>query len=109
MIDGETFFAFTKNTLIGYTGASYHTTNNDEGMFHAKVINEMVQGSLRQMKAMKLGKKMVQVKQVDGTIKTVALYHVKFYAVVKVNLLSLTTFLSQCSIFAKDMKIILCY
>ena len=57
-----------------------------------------------QIKATKLGKKWSQVKHVDGTIKNVVLYTVKFCTAAKVNLLPITALLLQGSIMAKDMK-----
>ena len=41
-IDGKTFSAFTKNTWIGDTRAFSHITNNDDGMFDLKTVNETV-------------------------------------------------------------------
>ena len=38
IISSKTFFAFTKNTWIGDTGASCHVTNNDDGMFDVKMF-----------------------------------------------------------------------
>ena len=70
-IDGKLLFAFIKNTWIGDTGASCDTTDNDDSIFDAKTINGTVHGSLRTMKAKKLGKKKVQTKWVDGTQKNI--------------------------------------
>ena len=50
-IDGESFFTFTKNTLIGDSGISCHITNNDAGMYYVIEFNEPVQGSSGDMKA----------------------------------------------------------
>ena len=36
IIDGNSFYAFTMNTLIGDTGSSCHVTNNDTDMFDKK-------------------------------------------------------------------------
>ena len=64
-INGEAFCTFMKNTCIGDTEASCHSTNDDNDMLNVKTITETVQGSLRVMKATKMGKKRKQVKQVN--------------------------------------------
>ena len=56
------FFAFTKNKCIGDTGTICLVTNNDDDMFDIKIINKTVQQSSGTMKAIKLGKKKVQIK-----------------------------------------------
>ena len=44
-IDGNTSFSFTKNTWIGDSGASRHSTNDDKGMYDIINIDESIQGS----------------------------------------------------------------
>ena len=63
-------------------------------MFDVKIINETVHESQGTMKATKLGKMKVQIKQMDGTTKTIVLQPVKCFAGAKVNLLSITVLLS---------------
>ena len=53
-IDGETFYFFTKNTLIGNSGTSCHITNDDTGLFDMTKISESIQGSSSSMPAGKL-------------------------------------------------------
>ena len=41
-IDGETFHSFTKNTWIGNSGASCHTTIDDTVLYDITEINKSV-------------------------------------------------------------------
>ena len=60
-IDGDRFYSFTKNTWIRDSGASYHITNNDTGMYDITNINESIQGNSSIMPAMKKDKLHVNV------------------------------------------------
>ena len=53
----QNIFAFTKNTCIGDTEASYHINNHDDGMLDVDTVNEALHGRLGTMKARKLGEK----------------------------------------------------
>ena len=55
IINGDTFFLFTKNTWIGDSGVQCHITNNDTGAFDIIDINMLIQGSSSTMPAMKKG------------------------------------------------------
>ena len=59
-INGDTFYLFTKNTWIGYSGA-LHITNDDTSLFDIFDISKLIQGSSRHMQAMKKGKFHVNV------------------------------------------------
>ena len=52
MIDGETFFSFTKN-MNGRFRCSYHITNNEAGLYDMTNINKLVQGRSGSMSAIK--------------------------------------------------------
>ena len=43
-IDGETFHLFTKNTLIGNSGALCHITSDDNGLYNVIKINKSILG-----------------------------------------------------------------
>ena len=55
-IDGDTFYSFTKITQIGDSGASYHITNNNTGLYDVTDMDELIQGSFDIMPARKKGK-----------------------------------------------------
>ena len=55
IIDGDTLYLFMKNTCIGDSRASCHITNNGTGLFNIIDINELIQGSSRDMPATKKG------------------------------------------------------
>ena len=48
---------------MGDIEVSCQITNNDDGMFHVKIIEETVHGSSAMVRATKIGKKQVQIKQ----------------------------------------------
>ena len=50
-MDRQSFYAFTKNTLIGDFGAFCHITNNDKWLYNVSDINKSVQGSSGSMSA----------------------------------------------------------
>ena len=77
-IDGDTFYLFMKNMCIGDCGVSYHTMNNYTGFFDIIDINESIQGSFRNMAAMKKGKLCVNIQQVEGAEQVHSLWHEKF-------------------------------
>ena len=69
---------FTKNTWTGDTGASYHMTNFDDGMFETTDINEQVNvGNSTKMTAAKIGKWSGVIEKKDGTKKNIVLNKVK--------------------------------
>ena len=82
-IDSDTFYLFMKNTDSGF---SCHIIMD---------INELIQGSSRNMSAMKKGKLHVKVLQVDGPEWAHTLWPVKFCLRASMNLFSLTCKLSQ--------------
>ena len=55
LIDGQSFYTFTKITCIGDLGVSCHTTNND-GLNDVTHIDVSVQGSFGSMAAMTVAK-----------------------------------------------------
>ena len=65
MIDGETFFTFTKNTWIGDFYTSSHIFHDGSGLYDAIDINQSVQSSLRSMFVTKKCKLCIKLKQVD--------------------------------------------
>ena len=88
-INGDTFYSFTKNTLIRDSGTPCHITNNDADMYDNNKINWLIQGSSSIMLTMKKDKLCVNVHQVDGTKGVHTLWPMKFCPKVGVNLLSL--------------------
>ena len=54
-IDGEMFYSFTKNMLIGNSGILCHIINDDTGLYGITDIKKMIQGSLGNMPATKKG------------------------------------------------------
>ena len=52
-IDSETFHSFTMNMWITNSGASFHITNNDTGLYDITNINKLVQESSGNMPAAK--------------------------------------------------------
>ena len=60
-IDGDTFYLCTNNTWIGDSGPSCHITNDDIGLFDVINIDKLIQGSSRNMQAVKKGKLCVNV------------------------------------------------
>ena len=101
-IDGNTFFSFTKNTLIRDLGASCHITNNDNGMYDVIDIDEWIQGSFDIMPAMKKCKLRVTVRQVNGEEQVHTLWPVKFCPLAGANLFSLTCKLSWGNKISSD-------
>ena len=66
------------NIYIGDSGASCHMVNSEDGMFDCQEIDEYVTvGNGGKVKATKIGKKKVTLKQKDGTTTNVLLKHVK--------------------------------
>ena len=87
-IDGDTFYLFTKSTWIGDSGALYHITNNVTGLFDITDIDELIQGSSRNMPAMKKGKLWVKLQQVNGTEQVHTLWPLTFCCKAGANLFS---------------------
>ena len=101
-IDENTCFLFTKNTWIEDSGASCHITNNSTSLFDIIDINESLQGSSRNMLAMKKGKLCINVWQVDGTDWVYTLWSVKLCPKVGANLFFLTCELLQRKNISSD-------
>lgn len=79
------------NIWLGDSGASCHMTNDDSGMFDFKTINDNIKiGNGRMLKATKIGKKKVIIKQMDGQTKAVTLEGVKYVPDLSYNLFSIT-------------------
>ena len=55
IIDGGTFYFFTKNMWIRDSGELCHIMNDDTSLFDIININELIQGSSRNMPARKKG------------------------------------------------------
>ena len=89
IIDGDTFYLLMKNTLIGDSGASHHITKDNTSLFDVINIHNSIQGSFRNMSAMKKGKLCINIQQIDGTKWVCTLCSVKFCAKVGANLFSL--------------------
>ena len=70
-IDSYTVFSFTKNTWIGDSGVSCHITNDDNCMYDAIDIDELIQGSSGIMPDTKKGKLRVTVCQVNGEERSI--------------------------------------
>ena len=87
----------------------WNITNNDDGMFNVKTVNETVYRRSETMKIIKVGKKKVQIQQVDRTTKNIIFQPVKCCASAKVNVLSITALFSQGSILTKDSINLLWY
>ena len=64
IIDGKIIFL-----LICDTGASFHIIYDDDSMLHVKTVNETVHKSSGTMKATKMGKKNVHIKQLMQQLK----------------------------------------
>ena len=73
-INGDTFFCSWR------THASCHIMNNNNSLFDVININDLIQGSSRNMLAVKKGKLCINVWQVDGTEWVHIQWHMKFCA-----------------------------
>ena len=93
-----------KNTWIGDSGASCHTTNNDTSLQDITNIDESIQVSSGIMPATKKGKLGVKVRQVNGSEQVHTLQPVKFCPKVGANLFSLMCKLLQGSKISSDNK-----
>ena len=84
------------NAWVGDTGASTHMCNNDTGMLDYKMINEEIKiGNGRTIKAIKIGKMKVCIKQTDGRRTIVTLTSVKYVPELWCNLFSITAALEK--------------
>ena len=93
MVTGDTF---TKNTWMGDTGASFHMTNLDDGMFETTYINKQVKvGNSKKMTATKIGKWRSVIEQKDGTKKNIILNKVELVAELCTNLFSIRSLLEE--------------
>ena len=91
---------FTKNTWIGDTGASYHMTNLDDGMFETTYIHEQVKAvNSKKITATKIGKWCGVIEQKDGTKKNIVLDKVKLVPELWTNLFSIGSLLKKNGIY----------
>ena len=79
VIDGVEYPSFTDNTWIGDTGSSCHIVHDDTGLYDITPISEVVGGIGGQsIRATKMGRLNVVIKQADGTLVRRVLYLVKY-------------------------------
>ena len=60
-IDGDTYESFKIIAWLGDSGALCHIPNDDTGLFNVIDINELIQGSSGNMKAVEKGKLCINV------------------------------------------------
>ena len=88
--------ALSENTWIGDSGASCHMTNDDNGMFDCKQIDEDIMiGNGKPMKATKVGLIRLETMQQDGSIRSFTMTNVKFVPELYCKLFSVTTALDK--------------
>ena len=80
------------NIYIGDSGASCHMVNSDEGMFDCTDIDEYITvGNGGKVRATKIGKKKLTLKQKDGTTTSILMKNVKLVPdLAPYNLFSIT-------------------
>ena len=84
------------NVWIGDTGAGTHMCNNDKGMFDYQTINEEIKArNGRIIKAIKIGKLKVCIKQTNDRRTIVTLTNVKYVPELWCNLFSITAALDK--------------
>ena len=103
MIDGESFYIFTKNTWMGNCSTLCHITNN-VGLHFVTNIDELVQGSAGSISFKKKSKLCMKVRQVDEGKKLHILFSVKYCASVHANLFLLTCELLQENKICRNNK-----
>ena len=97
-INSQSFYKFTKN---GDSGATCH---NSMGVYDKTTLDELVQGSLGSMSAMKTVKPQVSARQVNGRHKVHILWPLKYCAKAGANHFLLTCKLLQGGKLCSDEK-----
>ena len=83
-------------TWFGDSAASTHMCNDDTNMYDCQTINEEIRvGSGKTIRATKIGKLKVKIRQTTGKVTVVALTNVKFVPELWCNLFSLTAVLDK--------------